>query len=487
MNILFLNPPFIGRFSRASRSPAIAKGGTLYYPVWLASATGTAEQKGHNSKLVDAPADGLDMADVLQIVKEFKPEIVVADTSTGSLYSDIECVEQIKAQQPDIFTVLVGTHPSALPEETLKNTKCIDAVAMREYDYTIPDLADALQKQRPLTEVKGIAFKTSEGTTLNGEREKITDLDALPFPSIAYKKHLQFKNYFFAAANYPIIQIMTGRGCPFKCNWCVYPQVFHSHRYRTRSAENVADEFEYIVANFPGVKEIGIEDDCFTADRGRVKKICELLIQRNVQIKWYCNVRGDVPYDLLKLMKMAGCRMITVGFESNDQEVLNAMKKGMKVEKYYQFANDSRKAGLLVHGCIMVGNPGDTKERLEKYYQFAKEINCDSMQFYPVYLYPGTEAYDIALEKGYIKTTDFKQWLTEDGLHNCILNTPELSASEMVNLCNVYLKKYHLRPAYIWMKMKQALVHPSEGYRSLKSAKIFFSKIFTGQMSEQHT
>ncbi len=123
-----------------------------------------------------------------------------------------------------------------------------------------------------------------------------------------------------------MIMIMTGRGCPHKCFFCVYPQVFHGRRYRVRSPENVVDEFAYIVTSFPEVKEIGIEDDCFTANPGRARKICKLLIARQIKIKWYCNVRGDVDFELLNLMKQAGCRLVTVCFESGSQQILDNME-----------------------------------------------------------------------------------------------------------------------------------------------------------------
>ena len=484
MNILFVNPPFKDRFSRASRSPAIAKGGTLYYPVWLAQAAAVSDAQGHNVKFFDAPADGLDLEDVCNRLGDFIPEIVVLDTSTGSLSSDLACAQSIKKRYPNVFTIVVGTHPTARPDETLNNKFEVDCIARREYDLTVPEIAAQLVKPDPdLSSIGGITFRQGGEIRSTDDRPPIEELDELPFGSTIYKKHLDYKNYFFAAANYPIVQIMTGRGCPFKCTWCVYPQVFHGHKYRVRSAKNVVDEFEYIITNFPKVKEIGIEDDCFTANRGRVKEICRLIIERKIKIKWYANVRGDVPYDLLKLMKQAGCRLVTVGFESNDQSVLDAMKKGTRVSKYYQFAKDARKAGLMVHGCIMVGNPGDTPEKLAQYYSFAKEINCDSMQFYPVYLYPGTEAYEHASKNKLLRDQDYSSWLTEDGLHNCTFDTPTMSAEHMLGLCDYYLTRFHLRPRYIGRKLVQAITMPSEGARTFKSATVLIRKILSGQMS----
>lgn len=484
MNILFLNPPFIEDYSRSSRSPAVTKGGTLYYPIWLAYAAGLAEAAGHDIRLYDSPAEGLSLKDIYKRLDDFFPKLIVIDTSTPSIYNDAKISKDMKSRFPKAFTVLVGTHPSALPEETLALNNSIDAVAVGEFDYTIRDLAESLKQGLPIDQVKGLVFRRNNTIIHNQKREKIKNLDDIPFVSSVYKKHLIIENYFFAAANYPMVMIITGRGCPFNCFFCVYPQVFHDRTYRTRSPENVVAEFEYIISNFPNVNEIGIEDDCFTANPGHVKKICELLIQKKIRIKWYCNVRGDLDYPLLRLMKKAGCRLVTVGFESGCQQILDNIHKGEKVETYYQFARDARRAGMLVHGCIMTGNPDDTKETMKQSYEFAKKINCDSMQFYPLYVYPGTEAYKWAMGKNYLATNDFSDWLNDDGHHNCVLITPDLTSDEMVYLSDYYLKKYHLRPRYLLMKLMQAIKNPLEGYRSLKSAKVLFSKMFKRQLGQ---
>jgi len=486
MNLLFLNPPFMNRFSRTSRSPGVAKGGTLYYPLWLAYAVGVAEKQGFNVRFFDAPAEGLTLDDIFTHLNNFIPDLVIVDTSTASIYNDTEIAGRLKAKYPRAFMVLVGTHPSALPEDTLKLNDSIDAVCIGEYDYTIRDLARVIKNHEALATVDGIVFRDNGRVIKNKERAKIEDLDDIPFVSSVYKKYLNYRNYFFAAANYPMLMIIAGRGCPFRCFFCVYPQVFHSRRYRIRSAENVVDEFEYIKRNFPDVKEIGIEDDCFSANVGHVKKICELLIERKVRIKWYCNARGDLDYSLLKLMKKAGCRLVTVGFESGCQEILENMQKQETIQRYYKFAEDAKRAGILIHGCIMVGNPEDSKETLAKSYEFARKLNCDSMQFYPLYLYPGTEAFNWAKEKGYLKTNDFSQWLTKEGLHNCVLDIPGLSGEDMVSLCDYYLRKYHLRPLYILMKLKQAILNPQEGYRTFKAAKVFFSKLAKDQLRKNN-
>lgn len=473
MDILFYNPPFKGRFSRTSRSPAIAKGGTLYFPIWLAYAAGLAERDGNRVTLIDAPAGNIDQSETITKLNGAVPELIVIDTSTPSIFNDIQIAEELKRYFPNSFLTLVGTHPSALPEECLQIGQAIDAVAVGEYDHTICELAKCLNNNSPLESVDGLVFRKNGGIIKNNFRKRIENLDELPFVSSVYKKHLSFKDYFFAAANYPMVMIMTGRGCPHSCFFCVYPQVFHSRFYRVRSPEDVVDEFEYILNNFEGIKEIGIEDDCFTANPKRVRAICNLIIERKLKINWYCNVRADVDYTLLKLMHKAGCRLVTVGFESGCQHVLDNMDKNITVEQYYRFAKDAKRSGLLVHGCIMTGNPGDNRETLAESYDFAKKINCDSMQFYPLYVYPGTRAWDWAKTNGYLKTEDFKEWLTDEGFHNCVIDIPDFSSEEMVFWCDYYLKKYHFRPVYIAQKILQLVRSPSEGVRSIKSGWTF--------------
>ena len=281
---LLLNPPFKdGKFSRTSRSPAITKSGTLYYPIWLAYAAGVLEKEGFGVKLIDAPAAGLTVKACGEIARDYKPDLAVIDTSTPSIYSDVETAALIKENVKDAFVTLVGTHPSALPHETLGLNSSIDAVARGEYDYTIRDLARALASDGKLKSVSGISYRDAAGAIIDNEkRPLIEDLNALPFVSSVYKRHLNIKEYFFAASHYPLIMIVTGRGCPHRCSFCLYPQVFHSRRYRFRSSQNVADEFEYVAKDLPKVKEIGIEDDTFAINKERAIEICEALIKRNI-------------------------------------------------------------------------------------------------------------------------------------------------------------------------------------------------------------
>jgi len=380
---------------------------------------------------------------------------------------------KLKEELPNSFIVMVGTHPSALPEETLNLNDKIDAVARREYDYTIRDLADNLND---LSKVKGLSFRVGEEIIHNENRDLIQELDSLPFVSSVYKEHLDIKKYFFSAGQYPMVMIMTGRGCSARCTFCVYPQTFHDRTYRPRSPENVVAEFEYILKELPEVKSVGIEDDTFTLDKERVRKISQLLIDKgiNKKINWWANARvNTLDFDTMKLMKEAGCRLLIPGYESGSQEILNNIKKGVKIENSIEFTKNAKRAGLLVHGCFMVGNPGETEETMRETLEFAKRLNIDTAQFFPLMVYPGTEAYDWAKNNQYLTTENYSDWLTEEGLHNCVLSLPDLPPERLTEFCNNARKEYYLRPKYILLKLAQIIRNPAELQRTLRSMKTF--------------
>jgi radical SAM superfamily enzyme YgiQ (UPF0313 family) len=486
MNILLLNPPFKGKFSREQRSPAVTKSGTLYYPMWLAYATGTLEKEGFHVKLVDAPAAGMDENDVLKIAKELKPSLVVIDTSTPSIYSDVKMAEQLKElaasnrELPIPVIALVGPHVSATAEETLKLSDKIDIVCRGEYDYTLTDLARNFENKPHRTmdtnwcaNVQGISYRADTEIVHNPARPAVNDLDAIPFVSKVYKSHLDYTSYFYAHSQHPIVTIISGRGCPHKCFYCVYPQTFSGKTLRYRSVKNVVDELEFIVTEFEGLKEVMFEDDTLAINRTRCREFCEAIISRNLHFKWSANSRADVDYETLRLMKKAGCRLLCVGFESGDQQVLDNMKKGIKLDTMKEFAQHAKRAGILVHGCFLLGNPGETKETMRRTLEFAKELNPDTAQFFPIMVYPGTEAYEWAQKSNYLRTRDYRDWLTPEGLHNCVVDFPHLPSHELVQFCNQALKEFYLRPSYMLRKSVQIITNPSEGKRILKSLRTF--------------
>jgi len=478
-----INPPFLpeyGRYSRESRSPAITKSGTIYYPFWLLYGAAAIERAGYEIDVVDAPASRLNADDVLRRAAAFEPDLVAVNTSTPSIENDKAFAAYLKKATDGSFTVLVGTHVTARPGDGLAEPAA-DAVCVGEYDRTLVELAAALSAGDDWKGVKGLAYRLREAVAENERQPLIEELDGRPYLAEIVKRYLRVEDYFFAAARYPMVMMITGRGCPHKCVFCLYPQVFHGNKYRLRSPEDVADEFEYIANELPHVREVVIEDDTFSANKRRVKEICELLIERRVKIRWSANVRANLDYETMVAMRRAGCRLIIVGYESGDQRVLDMMNKGTTLEQQLEFARAARRAGLLVHGCFMAGTPGETRESLERTLEFALKLAPDTAQFFPLMVYPGTRAYIWAEENGYLTTSDFREWVTAEGLHNCVVLTDTLTAEELVEFCDSARRRFYLRPGYILRKAFQGVLHPSEGLRTFLSFKVFAKHLFKRQ------
>lgn len=475
---MLLNPPFLEKFSRSSRSPAVSKGGCIYFPIWLSYATGVLEKNGFEAKLVDAPAESKNFEEVKKIAIDFKPELIIIDTSTPSIVSDSNIAIELKKEFPESFVIMVGAHASAMPEQTLRLSNA-DAVARHEYDYIVRDVAIALRDKKDWKKVLGITYRNSDGKICsNADMQFIENLDELPFVSQVYKKHLNIKNYFYPSVLFPEVTIITGRGCPNYCTFCVLPQVMNGHRYRVRSIENVVEEIAWIKKNLPEIKDIMIEDDTFTADKQRVKDFAGELKKRKLKINYTVNARADVDYETLKAMKESGCRLMCIGFESAEQQILNNIKKGTIVERIKQFRRDAKKAGILTHGCFILGNRGETIETIEKTVKMALELNPDTAQFFPIMVYPGTEDYEWFKKNGFLLTEDFEKWLLPDGSHNTIISTNNLSAETLVEKCNEARIRFYLRPKYIAKKIAQLIANPQDIPRTIKAGRVFLKYLF---------
>ena len=251
----------------------------------------------------------------------------------------------------------------------------------------------------------------------------------------------------------------------------------HGRRYRFRSADNVVEELKYIKARFPYVKEVGFEDDTFTADRDRCRQISEQIIEQKLNIRWYADTRVDLDFETMKIMKEAGCRLLIAGFESGNQEILNNIKKGIKLEQSLEFMQNTRKLNILVHGCFVLGNPGETEKTMQETLEFALKLNPDTAQFFPMMVYPGTESYNLAKKNNEIKETNFNNWLNE-GMHKSVVDSNTLKSVTVTNFCNEARRRFYLRPKYILNKMLQSLLNPYELRRNIKAFKTFSTHLF---------
>lgn len=449
MRIYLLNPPFVPNFGRCGRWQGVAtRSGGLDYPKWLAYATGVLEES-KEVRLIDAVAQKWDRNTVIQDVSEFKPDLIVVDSNFSSLRNDVEIAGLLK-KRIGATTVLVGPPTSQFSETILQNAG-VDMVARFEYDFTIRELAEAIENGKDFKEIKGISYKENGKIIRNSDREFTTseDLDRMPFVSRVYKKHLDIKQYFLSQSLYPEIQIFAGRGCPFRCTFCSWPETLMGRKYRVRSVENIVDEFEYIRTELPEVREVFIEDDTFTIDKKIVRAVSEEIQRKKLKLIWSCNARATLNYETMREMKRAGCRLVIVGYESGNDDILHNIGKGITTDQMRKFTTDAKRAGLMVHGDFIIGLPGETKRTAEETIGFIKELKPNILQVAVATPIPGTEFYRWAKENNFLLVNDMKESIDTQGYQKCIISYPSLSERDMEAYVDKALKQYYLSISFV--------------------------------------
>lgn len=450
MRIYLINPPFVENFVRCGRWQGVAaRGGTLYYPIWLAYAAGVLENEGHEIRLVDAIAKKWDLETVVQDAKKFRSDIVVVDSNFSSLNNDCNAAKSLK-NETGATTVLVGPPTSQFAERILRY-EGIDVIARLEYDFTLRDIAERFDDGKNLEGIPGISYRKDSQIIHNLDREfiKSEELDSIPFVSMVYKRHLKTRDYFLGHTLYPMVQIFAGRGCPNNCIFCSWPRTLMGRRYRIRSVENLIGEFEYIRNELPEVKEIFIEDDTFTIDKKRIRAICEEIRRSGLDIIWSCNARANLDYESMIFMKKAGCRLLDVGYESGSDLILSNIKKGITTEESRRFTDDAKRAGLMILADFIFGMPGETLETAEQTINFSKEIRPNITQFAVATPIPGTDFYNYVKENSFLLADDLQDSIDKEGFQKCIVSYPEFTKENIEGYVEKALKEYYLSPSYI--------------------------------------
>ena len=466
MKIYLLNAPFKENFVRCGRWQGVAaRGGTMYYPIWLSYATGVLENEEHKVRLVDAIAWKWDREKVIEDAKKFGPDLIVLDTNFSCLKNDVCMANKLKVET-GALSVLVGPPVSQFPEKILNDG--VDIVAKFEFDFTLRDIAESVECGKNLENIKGISYKKNGKIAHNPDREIIDSegLDAIPFVSKIYKKHLNINDYFLNHSLYPMVQVFTGRGCPNLCTFCSWPETLTGRKYRVRSVKNVVDEFEYI-ANELSVKEVFIEDDAFTLNKKRIISFCEELKKRRIETIWSCQSRATLDYGTMEAMKKAGCRLLDVGYESGSDEILKNIKKGVTVNQLREFTKKAKMAKLKIMADFVIGFPGETRETAELTIRFAKEISPNLLQVAVATPMPGTEFYKYCKDNGYLLTDNLENSLDRDGFQKCILSYPWLSKDEIEIYVDKALKDYYININYFSIVAKSIV--GSDGFYELNS------------------
>ena len=439
MRTLFLHPPSYEGFDggAGSRYQAKREVRSFWYPTWLAQPAALVP----GSKLVDAPAADLSLGEVLPLAREY--DLAVLHTSSPSFPGDVKVAEALKAENPSLRIGFVGAKVAVDPEGSLLASPAIDFVAREEFDFTIAEIAEG----RPLEEVDGVTFRAPDGSVARtADRAILEDMDRLPYVVDVYKRDLRIEDYFIGYLKHPYVSLYTGRGCRSQCTFCLWPQTVGGHRYRTRSVDHVLGEMALVPRYFPQVKEVFFDDDTFTDDRPRAEEVARGM--GRLGLTWSCNAKANVPYETLKAMRDNGLRLLLVGFESGNDQILKNIKKGVKVDRARQFAKDCRDLGITIHGTFILGLPGETKETIQQTISYAREINPHSLQVSIAAPYPGTALYKQAEEEGWLP--DDRASLVDDrGVQSAVLEYPELSRTEIFQSVDEFYKKFYFRAGKI--------------------------------------
>jgi hopanoid biosynthesis associated radical SAM protein HpnJ len=464
LKTLFLNPPSFENFDggASSRWPATREIESYWYPVWLAYPAGMLE----GSRLLDAPSHHVSGEQTIEIGKEY--DFLVLFTSTPGFEGDVRLAEAMKAANPKLKIAFVGPHVTTLPVETLNRSKAIDFIVRREFDMAVVEYANG----QPIEMIAGASFRDKNGKIVhNIDRPAAADLDAFPDVTDVYKRDLDITRYNVPFLLHPYVALYTTRGCPAQCTFCLWPQTLSGHPWRKRSSDAVADEMKKALTYWPNVKEFFFDDDTFNIQKARTIELCEKL--KPLKMTWSCTSRVTTDFETLKAMKEAGCRLLIVGFESGDPQILKNIKKGATVERARQFVKDCKKLGLVVHGDFILGLPGETKETIRRTIDFAKELNVETIQVSVAHAYPGTELYEYVKANNYIINSSDD--MVDAGGHQVAhIEYPGLPADYVMEMVHRFYDEYFIYRPKMWIPIVfKAMLKSDERKRLYKEAKEF--------------
>ncbi|OGL08829.1 MAG: hopanoid biosynthesis associated radical SAM protein HpnJ [Candidatus Rokubacteria bacterium RIFCSPLOWO2_02_FULL_72_37] len=437
LRTLFLHPPSWAGFDggAGSRYQARREVRSFWYPTWLAQPAALVP----GSRLVDAPPDGLGLADVRALAPAY--DLAVLHTSTPSFQHDVGVAEALRREHPGLRIGFVGAHVAVHPTESLRASEAIEFVARSEFDFTIREVAEG----RPLGEVLGLSYRADGRILHTPERPVLEDMDALPWVVDVYKRDLTVEHYAIGYLLHPYVSLYTGRGCRSRCTFCLWPQTVGGQRYRTRSVAHVVGEIARARRHFPQVREFFFDDDTFTDDLPRAEAIARGL--GRLGVTWSCNAKANVPRDTLRVLKDNGLRLLLVGYESGSQQILNNIRKGLRLDVARRFTRDAKALGITIHGTFILGLPGESRETIAETIRYACELDPDTLQVSIAAPYPGTALHRQAQEQGWLGGRDL---VDDRGVQQSALSYPHLAHTEIFDSVDAFYRRFYFRPRKIF-------------------------------------
>lgn len=465
-------------FSAEQHYGKLSKVAPSLMPVSLVYLAAYIEQQGYQVEIFDGQVEEMTEATVRARVQQTQPGIVGITCMTPMAAEAHRTAQIIKSVDPEILVVMGGIHPTILPAETM-NDQAVDVVVRGEGEHTFHELITAWEQKQPLTGIAGLTYRADGKVVHAPDRALLEDLDSLPLPAlhlISIDKYHQIPDATFAL---PLRGIITSRGCPFKCVFCSARQT-SGFKYRYRSPDNVLEEVAILVNRY-GARQLAVLDDNFVVNRERTTGICEGLLKRNYQkrLVFTCAARADqVDVQLLKLMRRAGCKLVSFGVETGSQRLLDLIQKELTLEQISSAVKAAKQAGLLVRGTLMLGLPTESYEDSVATIEFAKSLGLDFAKFSLATPYPGTELYRIAKAQGLVDDRDWSRFSSMAGFtdYDPVFVPQGRSGSELKQLQKRATREFYLRPRQIGNLLRNT--------RSLTDVKMYFyavQSLFSGR------
>lgn len=427
MKVIVLNPPAHGvRFSRDGRCQSEANTWLdTFPPTTLASIAGSVREK-YPMRLIDSIGAKISFEDCMNDIQRYQPDYTVINTSTPTIRTDMETARIVK-ETTGSKIIMYGEHITARYRQLLEKYLQMDYAVIGDPETPIMRILEGNIKSQ------GVASLDWDGGLWHEP-----DLDILPFP--AYDL---LPDYYFPLTGEKWMFVRSGRGCPYGCIYCVIP-LLSNQTPRYHSAEYMIKQLKWLIEDL-NIHLFMLWDELSTYDRKRMIEMCRLMIQQGLSKKcrWFCTTRVDkFDYEIGKIMKEAGCRMISFGVESGSQKVLNANKKGITLEQSGKAIKAARDNKIKTIGHFVLGLPGSNDKTEKQTSEFARKLKLDFVQFYIATPFPGSELYTLAKEKKWF--TDENWDIVEQG--TATLSYPHFSAERIQYWKRRAYKEFYLRP-----------------------------------------
>ena len=418
MDILLLFPPLSVEERYGNRK--LGDVGGHLPPFGLACIASYIREHSFSVSIIDALAENMGTKQVLDYIGKHQPKVIGITAMTPQFQRTVQTAKDISIKFPEILTVIGGHHASIMPDKTLKENNGLDILVygegeetflevMNKYRENGCDKEEFLKDTESLRAIDGIAFRDEDNNIkINKPRKQIADLDSLPSPAwdlLPVERYLPLPNQYL---NKPVIHMVSIRGCPFDCGFCSNNSVF-GRKIRARSPERVVEDIKNVKSKY-NIKEISFWDDTMTVNRKWLKRFCNCIIENKVNVTWTCYSRVDtVDFEILKLMKKAGCWNIFYGYESGNQQLLDNINKGITLEQIRNVNKWTKDAGIEVRASFMIALPGETPELAKRTIDFAIELEPEYAQFSITTPYPGTKLFETAKQSGRLRE-DFSKY-----------------------------------------------------------------------------